>query len=235
MEIQIYISHLLGQLAALLPLGYAFGAGMVSAVNPCGFAMLPVYLSLYLGVEDEEVRHRSIIHRFLRSIWVTLVVTCGFGLLFGLVGGVISAGGVFLQGVIPWVSVVIGIVLILLGVFMLTGRHFSMPFMLQMAAKIGDPRHISLKGFFLFGLGFGATSLSCTLPVFLTVVGGSLAGGDFFCRNPAIFFLYPGDRSGTSYSDLGHDLCERGGGCRCPAEVSTACPESFRCIVAACR
>jgi cytochrome c biogenesis protein CcdA len=36
-----------------------------------------------------------------------------------------------------------------------------------------------VRGFFLFGLGFGATSLGCTLPIFLVVVGGSLTSGDF--------------------------------------------------------
>ena len=41
-------------LGALLPVGFAFGAGMVAAVNPCGFAMLPAYLSLYLGAREEE-------------------------------------------------------------------------------------------------------------------------------------------------------------------------------------
>mgnify|MGYP001611737333 FL=1 len=39
----------LGRVADFLPLGYAFGAGMVSTVNPCGFAMLPAYLGLFLG------------------------------------------------------------------------------------------------------------------------------------------------------------------------------------------
>ena len=40
---------------------------------------------------------------------------------------------------------------------------------------------MSLKGFLLFGIAYGAASLSCTLPVFLAVIGGSLtvsgAGG----------------------------------------------------------
>ena len=31
----------LGDLGLLAPRGFAFAAGMVSAVNPCGFAMLP--------------------------------------------------------------------------------------------------------------------------------------------------------------------------------------------------
>ena len=47
------------RLADYLPMGYAFGAGMVSTVNPCGFAMLPAYLSLYMGAEDSEFYQRS--------------------------------------------------------------------------------------------------------------------------------------------------------------------------------
>jgi hypothetical protein len=33
----------------VIPLGLAFGLGMAAAVNPCGFALLPTYLGLYLG------------------------------------------------------------------------------------------------------------------------------------------------------------------------------------------
>jgi cytochrome c biogenesis protein CcdA len=39
MDAQVGATEFLSQLAVLLPVGYAFGAGMVSAVNPCGFAM----------------------------------------------------------------------------------------------------------------------------------------------------------------------------------------------------
>ena len=39
---------------------FAFAAGMASAVNPCGFAMLPAYLGLYLGSNlAEEQQPRS--------------------------------------------------------------------------------------------------------------------------------------------------------------------------------
>src|SRR6185312_4342948 len=46
----------LRDLSIALPLGYAFGAGMVAAVNPCGFALLPAYLMLYLGDASEAKR-----------------------------------------------------------------------------------------------------------------------------------------------------------------------------------
>ncbi len=179
MGIQVLASQWLSQIASYLPLGYAFGAGMVSAVNPCGFAMLPVYLSLYLGVEDKNFHSRSRMSRLLKAIWVTMVVTSGFGLLFGLVGVLVSAGGSYLSAIMPWLAVVVGSFLLVLGVWILIGKHLSFNFMLKLANNIGDPRNITLKGFFLFGVAFGATSLSCTLPIFLAVMGSSLTTGDF--------------------------------------------------------
>src|SRR5215469_15515376 len=41
-------SHL-RTLVAALPFGYAFGAGMLAAFNPCGFGLVPAYLGLHLG------------------------------------------------------------------------------------------------------------------------------------------------------------------------------------------
>ncbi|HKJ65919.1 MAG TPA: cytochrome c biogenesis CcdA family protein [Desulfopila sp.] len=178
MELQAWVSQWLSQVAGYLPLGYAFGAGMVSAVNPCGFAMLPVYLSLYLGVREENFRRRSIAARLTKAVWVTLVVTSGFALLFGGVGLAVSAGGAFLGRFMPWIALIVGALLCILGISILFGKHISLPFMLKIGGKIGDPRNMTLKGFFLFGVAFGATSLGCTLPIFLAIVGSSFTAGD---------------------------------------------------------
>lgn len=179
MEAQVEVSQWLSELAGLLPFGYAFGAGMVSAVNPCGFAMLPVYLSLYLGAEDSGFQQRSLMARLLKSFWVAFMVTAGVALLFGVVGAIVSAGGSFLMAATPWLAVVVGGGLLLLGIWMLFGHSLSFSGMQNIAAQIGDPRDISAFGFFLFGVAFGATSLSCTLPIFLMVVGSSVTAGDF--------------------------------------------------------
>lgn len=179
MQAQVEISQWLGQLAGLLPFGYAFGAGMVSAVNPCGFAMLPVYLSLYLGAEEGGFQKSSVLKRLFKACWVAFVVTSGVALLFGVVGALVSAGGHFLMGIMPWLAVVVGAGLLLLGLWLLLGHTFSLYALQNYAAKIGDPREISVVGYFLFGVAFGATSLSCTLPIFLMVVGSSVTAGDF--------------------------------------------------------
>ncbi len=180
MTFQVIVSEWVSQFANLLPVGYAFGAGMVSAVNPCGFFMLPVYMTLYLGAEESDFQDHSLLSRILRAIWITVVVTAGFGLLFGIVGSIVAAGGYFLMNLVPWFALIIGIFLFGLGGWILFGKTISLPFVSTLATKIGDPREISTSGFFLFGIAFAVTSLGCTLPIFLAVVGSSVATGDVF-------------------------------------------------------
>ena len=54
--------------------GLAFAAGLVAALNPCGFAMLPAYLALVVhgnsGVAESAVRIMQITrHWRAASIW----------------------------------------------------------------------------------------------------------------------------------------------------------------------
>ncbi len=174
-ELQALLSGWLTELAAVLPFGFAFGVGMVAAVNPCGFAMLPAYLSLYLGAHEEDFGKRPSISRLLRALLVGATVSLGFVLLFGMAGLVISAGGSVLLRVMPSLGIVIGGVLVLVGLWMLAGRTLYASAFERLSGRVGDPRTVSVPGFFLFGLAYGAASLSCTLPAFLAVVGSSLA------------------------------------------------------------
>lgn len=179
MDIQGVVSQLVGQVADFLPVGYAFGAGMVSAVNPCGFFMLPVYITLYLGAEEGNYQAQTLLSRILKATWIAVVVTAGFGVLFGLVGAVISATGYYLMGIVPWFAVVVGVVLLVLGIWVLMGKSVTLPAIAKVVDWVGDFREMSSLGYFMFGLAFGATSLGCTLPIFLAVVGSSVTAGNF--------------------------------------------------------
>jgi len=177
-EVQALLSELLSGLGAALPFGLAFGAGMVAAVNPCGFAMLPAYLSLYLGTEEGGFAERSAPSRALRALGVGCVVSSGFVLLFGLAGGVISAGGTVLIGAMPVLGVVVGEALVAFGLWMLLARRGPYAAVFgRLAARLGDPTKVGVRGFFVFGLAYGAASLGCTLPAFLAVVGSGIAAG----------------------------------------------------------
>ena len=177
-EIQHLLAELLTELATVLPFGIAFAAGMVAAVNPCGFALLPAYLSLYLGTEEREFAERSAASRALRALAVGCVVSSGFVLLFVVAGAVVSAGGTVLIGAMPVLGVLVGEALVVLGVWMLfAGRGPYAAVFDRLAARLGDSRQVGVRGFFVFGLAYGAASLGCTLPAFLAVVGSGFAAG----------------------------------------------------------
>ncbi|HEX6709479.1 MAG TPA: cytochrome c biogenesis protein CcdA [Rubrobacter sp.] len=175
--IQAFFSEVLSGLAAALPFGLAFGAGMVAAVNPCGFAMLPAYLSLYLGAQEEGYSERSAANRLLRALVVGCLVSSGFVVLFAAAGLVISAGGTFLIGATPVLGVLVGEALVVLGLWMLVGRNVNFSSFERLAATLGDPGKVGARGFFVYGLAYGAASLGCTLPTFLAVVGSGMTAG----------------------------------------------------------
>lgn len=157
--------------AQLLPVGYAFAAGMVASVNPCGVLLLPSYVLYQLRAKEGEA---SLPQRALRAILLALTVTGGFVVVFALVGGVIAAGGQWLVRAFPVIGLMVGVAMAALGVWILvTDQTLSILVTKQLAID----RKRTLGNAFLFGLTYAIGSLSCTLPIFLAVVGTSLAGG----------------------------------------------------------
>ena len=183
-------SSFLGKLGLWAPLGFAFAAGMVSAVNPCGFAMLPAYLGLYLGSNSEAQEKPHIMRQVGRAWLVGGSVTGGFVVLFGVVGGLISLGArSIVVEILPWLGLAIGVLLVFAGAWLVGGGKLYTGLAARAATRLGDPSAISPKGYFLFGLSYGTASLSCTLPVFLAVVGTSFASSSILA-SAGQFFLY---------------------------------------------
>ena len=169
----------LSSISTALPLGFAFGAGMVSSVNPCGFAMLPAYLGLYLSDPKATQQQRNSLERLRRAMLVGSVVTLGFILLFGIVGVAISAGARPLIRFFPWIGLSIGVLLALAGAYMVAGGSLYTALAERLSERMGNAQQRGVRGYFAFGLGYGTASLSCTLPIFLTVVGSTLTVSTF--------------------------------------------------------
>jgi cytochrome c biogenesis protein CcdA len=167
----------LRDLSIALPLGYAFGAGMVAAVNPCGFALLPAYLGLYLG-DQAEAEKRSRWSRLRRAFAISASVTLGFVLLFGITGLVLSSVTSSLTSVFPWLGLIVGVSLVLLAGRLMISDGIYSGLGERMAARVaGAARGRNVAGYFAYGVGYGLASLSCTLPIFLALAGGSLTAG----------------------------------------------------------
>ena len=147
---------------------YAFTAGLVAAVNPCGFPMLPAYLSYFIGLDDDE-RDRGA--RVVRAITSAGAVSVGFLLVFCTLGIPINAGVTSIYRWMPWFTIVIGIGLAALGVAMLTG--WKPVVLLPRLDRGGRSRRVG--SMVLFGISYAIASLGCTLPVFLLVVTAGAA------------------------------------------------------------
>src|SRR5262252_6110777 len=81
-------SDVLESFGDAIPLGYAFAFGMASAVNPCGFALLPTYLGLYLG--SAALERRPWPAQLARASVVSVTMTASFVVLFGAAGVVLG-------------------------------------------------------------------------------------------------------------------------------------------------
>ena len=169
-------SSFLGGLGILAPLGFAFGVGLVAAVNPCGFAMLPAYMGLYLGTDDQDRGGTSPIRHLGKALLVGGAVTAGFVVLFSVAGSIIGLGArSVVADVLPWLGLVIGITLTIVGSWLLGGGKLYTALATRAAARMGNPGQVNVRGYFMFGLSYGTASLSCTLPLFLSVIGTSFA------------------------------------------------------------
>lgn len=161
-----------------LPLSYAFGAGMVSAVNPCGFAMLPAYIGFYLAEGRDPVSPGR--PALWRALLVSVTMAAGFVLLFGAAGVGLGLATSTVAAYFPWLGLAIGLALLFVGGSVLRGSSLYLTFGERLADRLGSTTHQGgVRAYFAYGLAYGAASLSCTLPVFLAVVGSGTSAGGF--------------------------------------------------------
>lgn len=197
--------------AAVAPLALAFGAGVLAVFNPCGFALLPAFVSYAGGVGEADDtapgarQEAALPTRLVRGALLGVPLTAGFLLVFLVAGGALAAGGRALTQIFPWLGLVVGVVLALLGVrLLLPGAAVEVPLLSRIASAVAGvsgagegsrpsratcrdevegahasdaEAHHPLRAAWGFGLGYGLSSLGCTLPVFLLVVGSAIATG----------------------------------------------------------
>lgn len=174
--------------------GLAFAAGLVAALNPCGFAMLPAYLLLVvrgprpaeraLTAEKSPNSRRqctlgarsatSPVGALGRALAATLGMALGFLTVFGLFGALTISAANTVQRYLPYGTVVIGIVLVALGVWLLSGRDLT-----ALTPRPLGPRWaptVRLGSMYSYGVSYAVASLSCTIGPFLAVTAAGFKG-----------------------------------------------------------
>ncbi|NUR27898.1 MAG: cytochrome c biogenesis protein CcdA [Catenulispora sp.] len=150
----------------------AVSAGMLAAVNPCGFALLPAYLGL-LVTGDQPSRRAAV----RRALALTLAMTLGFMAVFGVFGLIVAPVASSLQQYLPWFTIVFGVLLAGLGGWLAAGRRLpSLPLHGRGPAALNR----SPRSMIAFGMSYAVASLSCTIAPFLAVVVSTFRSGTIF-------------------------------------------------------
>lgn len=158
-------------------LALALVAGALAAFNPCGFALLPAYLSLLVAdpaAGDEQPVGTTRVPAVLRALRFTAGMTAGFVAVFGTFGLVITPLALSVERYLPYLTILVGVTLLGLGAWLLSGREV----MIRRLSNRGKGPTLSWWSQVAYGATFAVASLSCTVGPFLAITSTSLSGRD---------------------------------------------------------
>jgi len=151
---------------------YSFVLGVLAAVNPCGFVLLPTYLLFFLGTREEPNLGTS--ERLGRALRVSAGVSIGFLGVFFVIGVISRLFTQWIELNAKYAALAIGVVLVVGGVRMLTGwtPKFATP-------EIGGTSEKTFRATVVYGVAYAVASIGCTIGFLTTAIFGSIAINGF--------------------------------------------------------
>lgn len=143
----------------------SFIRGLVAAVNPCGFILLPTYLMFFLGLEGSRPGTQRATLR--RALLVSASLSAGFLAVFLVAGAISYNFTTWINENSKYATVVIGASLLVLGIAMLCG--YKLPFVTP-DMRTGDTTERTVRAMFVFGLAYAVASIGCTIGLFIATV-----------------------------------------------------------------
>lgn len=159
-------------------LAFNFSLGALAFFSPCGFPMLPAYLSYYLTRGDAPA---SVPRALARGLGGGLVAALGAVVILSAIALLAVALGAPFKSRVLWLELVGGLVLIGLGLAMLAGRGPRATFALRPSTKRGA------IGLFAFGALYAMVAASCVAPLLIGAVAVALQEPTPIARAAAIF------------------------------------------------
>jgi cytochrome c biogenesis protein CcdA len=160
----------------------SFGSGLLAAVNPCGFVLLPTYLMYFLGVSGRPGTQRATVRR---ALLVSAALSAGFMTVFVIVGGISRLFTDWLNQNAKYLALLIGVALVILGIAMLFG--YRLPFSTPKLET--GKRDQTIASMYIFGLAYAVASIGCTIGPFSATVLGTI-DTDGFLQGVVAIALY---------------------------------------------
>jgi cytochrome c biogenesis protein CcdA len=148
---------------------YSFMLGVLAAVNPCGFVLLPAYLLYFLGIDSNNQQAPV-----RRALVVSAAVSSGFLLVFVIIGTISRLFTQWIELNAKYAGLLIGLALVVMGIAMLAGWKPSF-----ITPTIAGQRDRSLRAMFVFGIAYAVASIGCTIGFLTTAILGSIGVNGF--------------------------------------------------------
>jgi len=161
----------LGQFSLPLLLGFAFLAGGVSFFAPCSFALFPGYVALYLGAEKHKKEHPAVLG---------IMASLGVMTFFIVLSAILMIVGKGITPYLGYAAPAIGFILVLMGLILFAGHSFKTGLVQKILDKLRSKETRSKRNIYLFGVGYGAVSMGCTLPLLFAMVIAPLTTGKIY-------------------------------------------------------
>ena len=153
-------------------MGLSFLRGLVAAVNPCAFVLLPTYLMYFLGMQgDQAGRHRASVRR---ALYVSVAVSAGFMSIFLAVGFSSEYSTRWIEENAQYATFVIGLAFVVLGLAMLGGYRLPINTP-KLATTTTATTDRTVRAMFAYGAAYAVASIGCTLPLFTTTLFGNVS------------------------------------------------------------
>jgi cytochrome c-type biogenesis protein len=156
---------------ASVGLAISFAAGLLSFLSPCVLPLVPSYVTFVTGLSLEDVQRK----RHLALVHALLFVT-GFTLVFLAMGATATAIGRLLGYNRELVSRVGGVVVIVLGLYLLGVFNFGV-FARERRIHIAD-KPLGYLGSLLVGMAFAAGWTPCIGPILGAVLTYTASSAD---------------------------------------------------------
>ena len=186
-------------------IAFAFLAGLAAFFSPCSFPLLPGYITYYFKVgtdaekrKAEQAEKDGIVHKgptlgnqVKTGLRLGSIAGLGIVMVYFIIGvvviGALAVGVALTGGAFTYLKPVIGTILIVMGFLTVfdiainTG-YITAPFRRLkdkiMPSKGPKKPTFNTAGLFLYGVGYGSASASCSAPIFIALAVTAVLTGN---------------------------------------------------------
>jgi len=148
---------------------FSFLQGVMAFFAPCAVALLPGYIVAFI-TRNPAGPPPEVKQRLFRGLKLAFLSILGIFVIYLVAGILIVLASHLLRQYMKWVTIGMGSVLTLVGLFMVFGRSFSFTLHVNRVTPGTETTEA-----FLFGIAYAIGALGCLFPLFLVVATQAMA------------------------------------------------------------